>query len=100
MNRRVVEWVIRRSGMTAISHQAIARLGGTADNGTSWSLNNNELIHELRHSADAYYVSVRGHYSVVAVCLGRDEPFPRCWDNGRWTNDLLFVPERDPRAGR
>lgn len=95
MKRRLVEWVRKRSGFTALSHQAIGRLGGIAHDGKAWSLTSDELIHELRHTADVYYVRVRDHYLVLEVCLGRDEPFLRCWDNDHWTNDLLLVPEGD-----
>jgi hypothetical protein len=95
MKRRLVEWVRRRSGFSARSHHAIGQLGGTAEDGTFWSLTADELIHELRHTADVYYVSVGGRHLVIEVCMGRDQPFLRCWDSGRWTNDLVQVPEHN-----
>jgi hypothetical protein len=66
----------------------------------AWTLTADELIHELRHTADVYDVSVQGRYVVIEVCLGPDEPFLRCWDNERWSNDLVRVPERDQEVRR
>ena len=100
MKRRLIEWVRRRPGHTVLSHQAIRQLGGTAEDGTPWSLTTDELIHTLRYTNDVYLVRVGGRFSVLEVCLGPEEPFLRCWYSDHWVNDLLLVPERDPLARR
>jgi hypothetical protein len=100
MKRRVVEWVRRRPGFAATSHQAIVQLGGSGGDGKPWSLSANELIHDLRNASDIYYVGVGGRRLVIDVCQGPADPFLRCWDKDHWTNDLAQLPERDSGGRR
>lgn len=69
-------------------YEGITHLGGPA-----WKLTRQQVITAIRSGTDTFYTLVNGVRADIAVVDGPTGPYVQTHADGRWTNNLLALPE-------
>ena len=69
-------------------HHGITHLGGSG-----WRWPKDQVIESIRAKTNTFYTMANGQRAEVGVVDGPSGPYLRTHANGKWTDNLLSLPE-------
>lgn len=72
-------------------YEGITHLGGTGGGGWRWT--RQQVIDSINSRTNTFYTYVGGKRADIGVQRGSSGPYLQTHADGRWTNNLLALPE-------
>lgn len=73
------------------THEGITHLGGTAGGGWRWT--RQQVVDSIRAGTNTFYTLEDGRRANIGIVDGPRGPYLMTYADGRWTNNLLALPE-------